>query len=259
MKKQNALIAAILSLIPLGQPLVVKTSLVLSTTGVMLYVPEKVHSEIGRKHEVPILLCNHKPAEKKEKSGDYYGAISEYTKCIEIQPTHYLNYIFRGLLKYKIKDYEGAISDFTISLYFNKLYGPYNGRGVVKDKIKDYEGAISDFTKAIELVSSRPASYLLRGRTKKKIGALEDACSDWTIANYILNKKKEDLKGSGYDTTNLSERDIAYIVSDIVSEEDRVFDLRLGDSYRTKSDEKKKIYENNGKIDTIEELIREKC
>ena len=254
MKKQNALIGAILSLIPLGQPLVVKTSLVLSTTGVMLYVPEKVHSEIGRKHEVPILLCNHKPAEKKEKSGDYYGAISEYTKCIEIQPTHYLNYIFRGLLKYKIKDYEGAISDFTISLYFNKLYGPYNGRGVVKDKIKDYEGAISDFTKAIELVSSRPASYLLRGRTKKKIGALEDACSDWTIANYLWNNKRKDLKRSGYDTT---ERDIAYIVSDIVSEEDRVFDLKLED--RIKSDEKKKIYENNGKIDTIEELIREKC
>ena len=226
MKKQNALIGAILSLIPLGQPLVVKTSLVLSTTGVMLYVPEKVHSEIGRKHEVPILLCNHKPAEKKEKSGDYYGAISEYTKCIEIQPTHYSNYIYRGLLKYKIKDYEGAISDFT---------------------------------KAIELVSSRPASYLLRGRTKKKIGALEDACSDWTIANYVWNKKREDLKGSGYDTTNLSERDIAYIVSDIVSEEDTVFDLKFRDSYRTKSDEKKQIYENNGKIDTIEELIREKC
>ena len=65
MKKQNALIGAILSLIPLGQPLVVKTSLVLSTTGVMLYVPEKVHSEIGRKREVPISLCNRELADKK--------------------------------------------------------------------------------------------------------------------------------------------------------------------------------------------------
>ena len=41
MKKRTAFIGAILSLIPLGQPLLIKTS-VLSTTGLMISFPEKV-------------------------------------------------------------------------------------------------------------------------------------------------------------------------------------------------------------------------
>ena len=249
MKKQTALIGAILSLIPLGKPLVIKTSLVLSTTGLMLYAPEKVHAKKS--------LCD--LAYKKEESGDYYGAISDFTKCIEMKPTKFFYYLKRGFLKDKIKDYEGAISDFTISLYFQTSANGYNGRGLVKHKIKDYEGAISDFTKSIEHVSTIPKTYLLRGRTKKKIGALEDACSDWTIANYVWNKKRESLKGRYDDVIKSEERDFAYIVSDIVSEEDRLFDLGLGGMNPIKGDEKKQIYENNGKIDTIEELIREKC
>ena len=47
MKKRTAFISAILSLIPLGQPLIIKTGVVLSKTGLMLYVPEKSHAQSG--------------------------------------------------------------------------------------------------------------------------------------------------------------------------------------------------------------------
>ena len=40
MKKSTFFIGAILSLIPLGQPLIIKTGVVLSATGLMLAVPE---------------------------------------------------------------------------------------------------------------------------------------------------------------------------------------------------------------------------
>ena len=46
MKKRTAFIGAILSLIPLGQPLIIKTGVVLSTTGLIISVPEKVYAEI---------------------------------------------------------------------------------------------------------------------------------------------------------------------------------------------------------------------
>ena len=45
MKKRTAFIGAILSLIPFGQPLLIKTGLVFSTAGIMLSLPEKVNSE----------------------------------------------------------------------------------------------------------------------------------------------------------------------------------------------------------------------
>ena len=41
MKKKTAFIVAILSLIPLGQSLIIKTGVVLSTTGLILFHPEK--------------------------------------------------------------------------------------------------------------------------------------------------------------------------------------------------------------------------
>ena len=44
MKKRTAFIGAILSLIPLGQPLIVKTGVALSSTGLMLLVSEKVYA-----------------------------------------------------------------------------------------------------------------------------------------------------------------------------------------------------------------------
>ena len=45
MKKRTAFIGAILSLISLGQPLIIKTGAVLSTTGLMLFLPRKVNAE----------------------------------------------------------------------------------------------------------------------------------------------------------------------------------------------------------------------
>ena len=45
MKKRTALFGAILSLIPLGHPLMIKTGLVLSTTGLILSFPEKLNAE----------------------------------------------------------------------------------------------------------------------------------------------------------------------------------------------------------------------
>ena len=45
MKKRTAFIGAILSLIPFGQPLLIKTGVVLSTTGLILAVSENVHAE----------------------------------------------------------------------------------------------------------------------------------------------------------------------------------------------------------------------
>ena len=78
MKKRIAFIGAILSLIPIGQPLLIKTGAVLSTTGLILSIPEKAQADSATFY--------FDSAYEKAERGDHYGAISDYTKAIEINP-----------------------------------------------------------------------------------------------------------------------------------------------------------------------------
>ena len=103
MKKRTAFIGAILSLIPFGQPLLIKTGVVLSTTSFMISLPEKVNAESA--------YFYFNSAIEKGKRGDYYGAIFDYTKAIEIDPTQNDVYLNRGLSKQNIGDLKGACSD----------------------------------------------------------------------------------------------------------------------------------------------------
>ena len=78
MKKRTAFVGAILSLIPFGQPLIIKTGVALSTSGLFISLPEKVNAESAQFY--------FDSAFEKGNNEDYYGAISDYTKAIEINP-----------------------------------------------------------------------------------------------------------------------------------------------------------------------------
>ena len=144
MKKRTAFIGAILSLIPLGQPLIIKTGAVLSTTGFLLSVSENVYAGdssyfFNRAYEMGT-------------RGDYYGAISDFTKAIEINPNNSRAYYNRGWNKAKLKDYYGAISDYNKALEIDPTdKDSYLNRSISKEKIGDIKGACLDAKKIISL------------------------------------------------------------------------------------------------------------
>ena len=70
MKKRTAFIGAILSLIPLGQPLLMKTGVAFSTLGVTLFVSEKVNAEFRD------VTSYFRRSDKRVEEGDYEGAIN---------------------------------------------------------------------------------------------------------------------------------------------------------------------------------------
>ena len=86
MKKRTAFIGAILSLIALGQPLIIKTGVVLSSSVLMLSMPQKVNAESAE-------FYSNRGYEKIEE-GDYYGAIADFNKLIK-QKSHIL-IIYKG-------------------------------------------------------------------------------------------------------------------------------------------------------------------
>ena len=120
--------------------------------------------------------------EKLEK-GDYYGAISDFTKSIEINPNNEDAYNNRGFIKADLKDFKGAISDYTKAIEINPNFASaYNNRGIVKDDLKDYYGAISDYTKAIEINPKEADTYYNRGISKYYSKDDNGAISDFTKA-----------------------------------------------------------------------------
>ena len=147
MKKRTAFIGAILSLIPLGQPLLIKTGVVLSSTGLILSVSEKVNAESSYFYL--------KRGDEKIKKEDYYGAIFDFTKAIEIQPNN--------AILYSIRSYPKSV-------------------------LKDYIGAISDLNKAIKIDPNEGSFYKLRGNYKYMLNERQSACIDWSKAATLGDK-----------------------------------------------------------------------
>ena len=119
MKKRTAFIGVILSLIPLGQPLLIKTGVFVSSSILMLSLPQKVNAESAE-------FYSNRGYEKMEE-GDYYGAIADFNKLIKQYPYYseiHITYHNRGVSKESINDFSGALKDYEEAVLINSGYSP---------------------------------------------------------------------------------------------------------------------------------------
>ena len=148
MKKRIAFVAAILSLIPLGQPLIIKTGIALSTVGLTTFVSEKVNAEFRN------VARFFKKSNKRIDERDYEGAVSIMKKLISQFPKFAPAYYQKG--------------------YINTFY------------LNKHEQAVSDFTKAISLNKGGKTDLILflwmRGYAKQQMNNIQGACIDWQEA-----------------------------------------------------------------------------
>ena len=100
-------------------------------------------------------------AAEKGDSGDYQGAISDFTKAIELDSLYVRAYGGRAVNQAKLKNFQEAIADFTKAIELENSYVKgFVGRGIYQAEIGNYKESILDFTEAIELDSSQFVSYL---------------------------------------------------------------------------------------------------
>ena len=80
-------------------------------------------------------------------------SIADYSRVIALKPDFMLNYLYRGLAKYELEDYEGAIADYdrVIEIGSNEWAKTYFFRGNAKSEMSDHEGAEADRKRTIEL------------------------------------------------------------------------------------------------------------
>jgi len=122
-------------------------------------------------------------ANTKYKHRDYYGAIADYAKAIELDPKNVDAYYYSGLAKVNLHNFVGAIVDYTKAIEINpKSANTFYNRGNAKHELHDYTGAIADFTKAIEINPKLRNAYYNRGISKMSIGHKNSGCKDFRKA-----------------------------------------------------------------------------
>lgn len=127
----------------------------------------------------------------------YFGRRNCYLKIDSFYFTHYNTFLpfgykkyqlfkNRGLCKFNLFDYRGAISDFTesIKLEGENIYTSYSYamRGACKYYLADYLSAKEDFNSALRLNDNDGYSYLHRGLTNLKLSQSNQACNDFSKA-----------------------------------------------------------------------------
>ncbi|MCJ7482893.1 MAG: tetratricopeptide repeat protein [Thermodesulfovibrionales bacterium] len=120
---------------------------------------------------------------KKIENQDYNGAIQDFTKVIDLNPTNAVTYFYRGNAKSSNEDYDGAILDYSKAIELDpKVVNTYINRGLAKDINKDLMGAMMDYSKALELDPKNVDAFDKRGRTKAKLEDYRGAILDYTKA-----------------------------------------------------------------------------
>jgi len=115
--------------------------------------------------------CNRGQAKfAMKKCGD---ALADYNKSIELDPGNAQAYFNRGTLKVLcLTNYTEAISDFNKAIDLHTDPQPedvYFMRGCVKQQLKDFPGAIADYSKALELNPSSDWSNAVLAKTNLEL------------------------------------------------------------------------------------------
>lgn len=113
----------------------------------------------------------------------YGEALEIYNLIVKYKPEIYEGYFMRGVIKYNLHDYRGAILDFSKAIETN----PFNpdasfNRGLCKQMIGNVDGALQDFNKTIEIDPSGTRNYLSRGIIYLMLNKPEKALADFNLA-----------------------------------------------------------------------------
>ena len=192
MKKRTAFIGAILSLIPFGQPLLIKTGVILSSAAVMLSLPEIVNAN-DADYYFDLARYNF-------NKGKFNEVISNLNTSIKINPYFAAAYLARCGTKVNIQEYEEAITDcekaFQLNLQDSNNYidknALYSNLCGAKSAIGENHSAILDCNTAVILDSKNPTSFKNRGLAKDNLGDIRGACSDWQKASNLGDLEARD-------------------------------------------------------------------
>ena len=129
---------------------------------------------------------------EKYKSKDYQGAIADYSKAIQLKPDYAEAYNNRGNARNELYDHQGAIEDYNQVIRYKPRYSiayfnRANTRSVIANR-PEYNLAIQDYDQAIRNDPSDYDFYFMRGMTRAESGDYQGALKDYEQAVRVQPK-----------------------------------------------------------------------
>ncbi|MEM7062731.1 MAG: hypothetical protein AAF572_06165 [Cyanobacteria bacterium P01_B01_bin.77] len=113
---------------------------------------------------------------------DYTGAIEDFTQVINIRPSA-TAYNSRGVAWVETGDYARALQDFGHAVRLDaRLFAARCNRGVLRITVRDYGGALSDLDAAVHLRPQNAIPYFYQGQALQFLGNLPQAVKQFALA-----------------------------------------------------------------------------
>jgi len=141
---------------------------------------------------------------RRKESGDYHGALADFSKAIELDPTMGAAYFGRGGVYFVMARQRDAIADYSKAIELD----PNNAdahlfRGALYKELNMHDELIANNTKLIELAPDEATAYAHRGNAYYQLNQLEKASADmnkaielspkWEWARDLRDQIQEDL------------------------------------------------------------------
>ncbi len=118
-----------------------------------------------------------------QEIGRYNNAISDFTKAVAIEPSFAEGYNNRGYLYWLLNENDLALQDFNRAISENQyLSNAYNNRGILFKSVKKYSLALDDLTKAIDVQYNNYHAYYNRANLYREMNSLDKAITDYSEA-----------------------------------------------------------------------------
>ena len=128
----------------------------------------------------------------------YSEAVVSFTKALEFDNKNSEIYFQRGLAKFEIKDFYGAIKDFEKTLEIGHpderyIFLSNYTLGLSNLNISKYDKAIYYLNIAQKLNPKNSDIYLERGKAKINLGKIDEGCEDFSLAGELGSKNAYDF------------------------------------------------------------------
>lgn len=126
---------------------------------------------------------------------NYSGAIEDYSKAILLNSRYPGAFYNRAISYYSIQNFQKAMEDYNKAIELNPLSAnSYMGRGIIKmDVMKNFEEAIKDYDKAISINPRFAQAYYNRGLAELRSGNIAEACIDFKKVKQLGFSRADEL------------------------------------------------------------------
>ena len=131
--------------------------------------------------------------------GDFKGADGYFKKITEQYPNDSMAYLDCGMMKEYMKDFQGAIEDFTKQIQVDEAsVDGYFLRAINEEKLGFFDAALRDYSSVIKLEFDNSDAHLFRGMIYLKNNQKKEALIDLRFALAINPENSNALAERGW-------------------------------------------------------------